>query len=316
VFWNENINPAVEPLKVLLKRGEFTDAYRDGRVIPFKIYFPVEHDLQKIPVVVWSHGFGGNRDGAGFLSRYVASHGYIVVHVTHFGTDSSLWEGKKGHPWDILKDMKIPRQASLDRFKDVPFVLDCLPDWFAENPDVGTPDLDCIGMSGHSFGALTAQVMAGQLIPDQNDVLIAMKEDRFRAAIFYSPMPIRHMTDAPDKKVYGLITLPALHMTGTDDSSPIEGFDYERRLLVFDNAGPADKYLLVKQGGDHMVYNGTRGKLDKNPKRARHEELVKVISLAFWEAYLKDDKKAQAWLSEGGAASYIGQDGDWKAELI
>ena len=46
-------------------------------------------------------------------------------------------EGKDGHPWDIIRQMNIPRSASLDRFKDVPFALDQLPAWMEAHPEVG-----------------------------------------------------------------------------------------------------------------------------------------------------------------------------------
>jgi len=97
MFWRENIDINHEPFKVLLKRGEFVDETRakesGGRTIPFKLYYPADR-AEKFPVILWSHGYGGNRDGAGFISRYVASHGYIIMHITHPGSDSSLWEGK------------------------------------------------------------------------------------------------------------------------------------------------------------------------------------------------------------------------------
>ena len=85
--------------KVLVSKGEWGDASRGGRVVPYKIYTPDLAAGETAPVVLWSHGFGGSRDGASFLSRYLASHGYHIVHLTHIGTDTSLWEGKEGHPW-------------------------------------------------------------------------------------------------------------------------------------------------------------------------------------------------------------------------
>lgn len=317
MFWNDKIDPAIEPAKVLLKRGEFIDESRDGRVVPFKIYHPVDHDWDSLPVVIWSHGFGGNRDGASFLSRFLAAHGYVLVHITHHGTDSSLWEGKGGHPWDILKNAKVPRETTLNRFYDVPFALDQLKGWAAANPDVGEyMDFNTIGMSGHSFGALTTQVMAGMVVPDTTQTLISLKEPRFKAGILYSPVPIAHLSDAPPEQLYGSIDIPLLHMTGTDDLSPLEGFDYEHRLIVHEYTAHPEKYLLVKKDGDHMVYNGTRGKLEVNPNRERHEEIVKMGALAFWEAQLKDDKKAQEWLTNGGFSTYIGADAEFEANTV
>ena len=70
--WTPRISVRDNSYRVLLKRGEFVDSDRDDRVVPYKIYYPVEHDLKKMPVIVWSHGFGGSRDGASFISRFIA----------------------------------------------------------------------------------------------------------------------------------------------------------------------------------------------------------------------------------------------------
>ena len=316
MFWQPDINPAQGPYKVLLARGEFIDPARENRDVPYKIYYPTEHGQGKLPVIFWSHGFGGNRDGASFISRFVSSYGYIIVHLTHRGTDSSLWEGKPGHPWDILRTVHVERATTLNRFKDVTFALDQLENWAKANPEIGGHmDFSKLGISGHSFGALTAQVIAGQLIPDETHTLASFRDARFRAGIAYSPVPIAHMTGKAPETIYNHIAIPLLHMTGTDDDSPLEGFTYDQRLLVFNHSGDAPRYLLIKKGGDHMVYNGTRGKLGENPLREKHEEIIKLVSLAFWDAYLKDNKKALAWLTQRGLPHYIGAGGEFKAIL-
>jgi dienelactone hydrolase len=315
LFWNLRIDPKTEPFKVLLKRGEFFDSAR-GRAIPFKLYYPSGEGLPlRMPVIVWSHGYGGNRDGAGFLSRYVASHGYIIIHLTHAGSDSSLWEGKPGHPWDVLRKSPITRAMTVERFQDVPAVLNQLPEWAAENPDVGAlMDLATMGMSGHSFGAMTTQAMAGENFPGDDDApageLVSYKDARFKAAIAYSPVPIRKLVaETPEKHFYGPISLPIFYMTGTNDDSPLEGFTYDRRVVVYDYTGTAEKYLLILKDGDHMVYNGTRGKLEANPLREPHEDFIKIMSLAFWEAYLKNDVAALEWL-KNGAKTWLGDAGE------
>ncbi|MCD8563293.1 MAG: hypothetical protein LRY54_04525 [Alphaproteobacteria bacterium] len=294
----------------LIRKGEFTDPTR-GRTIPYKLYYP-DNLTEKVPLIVWSHGFGGNRDGAAFLSRFLAGHGYIILHTTHIGTDSSLWEGKPGHPWDILRQTKVTRQNSLDRFYDIPFVLDQLPAFINENPEFGPfIDTDNIGMSGHSFGAMTTQVMAGMRVPDHNNNLIQIKEERFKAGILYSPVPIRHLSDAPAEELYGGITLPLQHQTGTEDASPLENFGFEQRLAVYEHSqGP--RHLLIKQGGDHMVYNGTRGKLEVNPKREKHEQIIQTAALAYWDMMLKNSAEAKTFLTGPGMQDYMKGEGAYK----
>lgn len=316
MLWTSDINPDRAPYNVLIKKDSLTDDSRDGRQVPFKLYYPDAPDLSALPVIVWSHGFGGNRDGAAFISRYIAGHGYVLVHLTHDGTDSSLWEGKPGHPWDILRALEIPRSATLDRFRDIPFALDALQMWAKDHPELERlMDFERLGMSGHSFGALTTQVMAGQHFPDINDTPQIWREERFKAGIAYSPVPVTYLDDSLYPKIYNSIDMPLLHMTGTDDSSPLKGFDYDHRLIIYEHTGHPEKYLLIKDDGDHMVYNGTRGKLKENPKRERHEDLIKVGSLAFWDAQLKNDQNAKDWLIGRGFTTYIGPDGTFKAEL-
>lgn len=325
MLWREDINSdGLGPFKVELRRGEFVDKDRKSRLVPYKIYYPVAHNMEKVPIVLWSHGFGGNRDGAAFISRYVASHGYIVVHMTHVGTDSGLWEGKDGHPWDILKKHKVKRETTLNRFADVPFTLDRLKIWAKDNPESGKyMDFENIGICGHSFGALTTQVMAGMLFPDQDDDLTKFGDDRFKAGILYSPVTISHLgpdeafdasaSDSVTYNAYNTIDIPLMHMTGTDDSSPINGEDYRHRLVVYEHTGHPEKYMLIKNGGDHMVYNGTRGKLSQNEKRGVHESFIKVGSLAFWDAYLKNDKKAEIWL-KNDFQNWLSDEAEFKFE--
>ncbi len=311
-----------DPYKVLLKKGEFVDEARvngDGsvRAVPYKIYYPSGHDLEKMPVILWSHGFGGNANGAAFISRFLAGQGYTLVHMTHHGTDSSLWEGKPGHPWDVLRKVKVSRQDTLNRFLDVPFVLDALRGWADENPEIGQfMDFDALGMSGHSFGAMTTQVMAGQAFPDEDGALISLKEPRFKAGILYSPVPIRHLVDdsISDGEIYGPIDLPLLHMTGTGDDSPLEEIGYEYRLAVYEHSGAGEKYLLVKKDGDHMVYNGTRGKLGDSDLRELHEEIVCHTALAFWDMKLKGDQAAGDWMTGDGLVDYLGDAAVFKAD--
>lgn len=286
--------------KVVLKRGEFVDHSRGGRIVPYKAYVPTDHGLDRVPVILWSHGFGGNRDGAAFISRYLASYGYVLFHMTHDGTDSSLWEGKPEHPWDVLRKVKIGRETTLARFHDVPFVMDQLPQWVAEQDEIkDSADISRFGMSGHSFGAMTTQVMAGQMFPNAQNELISLRDDRISCGVLYSPVPIAHLAgDVPPADLYSSIDIPLLHMTGTDDSSPLEDFGYEQRLIIHKHADHPEQYIQVLEQGDHMVYNGTRGKLNANPMRELHEDEIKMGALTFWDAYLKDDARAKAWLKE------------------
>lgn len=324
-FWHDDIHPDETPLKVMIERDTLIDEARDNRPVKIKVYYPLfnkdalggkaryGNGQVKLPVIFWSHGLGGSVDGAAFLSRFIASHGYVVWHVQHHGTDSSLWEGKPGHPWDIIRSQTINRSATLNRFKDVPFVLNQMIGWLDKHPDIKkVADVNNIGMSGHSFGSLTTQVMGGMMFPDEQGKLRRFRDTRFKAGILYSPGPIDHIGLDNPQDIYGSIDLPMLHMTGTDDSSPVEDWDYIKRLDVYKNITEAKQHLLIIKDGDHMVFNGSRGKLGQNPNRDKHEKIIKIGALAYWDMALKNDSTAKEWLLGTGFKNWLADDGTFE----
>ena len=68
--------------------------------------------------------------------------------------------------------------------------------------------------------------------------------------------------------------------------------------------------LMVLADGDHMVFTGSRGKLDSYPKRKEHEAIIKISSLAYWEWRLKGDEKAKEWLTGAGFGTYLGDEAE------
>ena len=76
------------------------------REVPVKIYFPKTGD-GPFPVIIFSHGLGGSRDGYEYLGRHWASHGYVSVHLQHKGSDTAVWK-------DQAKPMEAMRQAIKD----------------------------------------------------------------------------------------------------------------------------------------------------------------------------------------------------------
>src|SRR5206468_2356969 len=67
---------AAEPKQVQTVLGEWQDAARNNRTIPYKIYYAAD-DRGARPVVIFSHGLGGNREGSEFLLSYLAANGYV-----------------------------------------------------------------------------------------------------------------------------------------------------------------------------------------------------------------------------------------------
>jgi hypothetical protein len=89
------------------------------------------------------------------------------------------------------------------------------------------------------------------------------------------------------------------------------GYEYLGRhwAIPFDHMSGADNYLLILAGGDHMVFSGRRLLLGNRTKDDRLHELILMGSTAFWNAYLRSDAAAKAWLSGGGFKAAVGMDG-------
>ena len=295
MFWSDSVSLETPPYEISLVRGVLVDESRNGRRVPYKVYVPRDID-GKNPAVIWSHGLGGSRDGAGFISRFLASHGIFVINIQHDGTDTSMWMGKPGHPWDAIRATKVTWDHTYQRILDVPFVLDSLLAGHIEDEILGKIDLDRLGMSGHSYGALTTQVMAGQTLVSPSGDTLRFHENRLKAKLAYSPAP----SDFQDKGglPYEGINRPIFFMTGTQDSSPISGKDYKHRLDIFENTSAENKSLLVIDGADHMIFSGSRGQLPGYDEIPRHEDIIRIFSLAWWQAALNEDEAALSWLDE------------------
>ncbi len=283
------------PHTVIKVRYEWFDLARK-RQVPVKIYYPEEGEA--LPVVVFSHGLGGTREGYKYIGRHWAGHGYVSVHLQHLGSDDSVWRGAgdKAQLMQAMRKAAANPVNALHRPKDVGFALDEMLRLNAEaSPFQGRLDLERIGVAGHSFGAWTTLIVAGELIvgPNGNEIM-DLSDKRIKAAIPMSAPAPEH--EAQRRAAFRRMRVPCLHMTGTEDTSPINDTTAAERRVPFDHARGADQYLLTFAGGDHMVFSGRLRR-----KRAGDDWMQSLIlqtSTAFLDAYLREDAEALAWLRE------------------
>lgn len=59
------------------------------RQIPLRVFLP--RDRSPAPVVLFSHGLGGSREGSAYLGKHWGLRGYVAVFLQHPGSDSSVW---------------------------------------------------------------------------------------------------------------------------------------------------------------------------------------------------------------------------------
>ncbi len=277
----------------------FTQDLQDGkrqREVPIRIYYPRDGDYP-CPVILWSHGLGGNRDGYSYLGKFWASHGYIVVHAQHPGSDSKVLRerGMQG-----LRTAGTARNAS-ERPRDISFILDELEGFHASHPKLqGKLKLDAVGVGGHSFGAQTTLLLGGQLLgPNQ-----AYADKRVKALLPMSaPVPVAMLRE----RAYTRVQLPTMHMTGTLDDSPIGETKAAERRIPFDKITGCPQWYINFQDGDHMIFSGRLARPNNAEKQAdfAFQKQIKQCSLAFWDAWLRSDAAALDWLNQEMKA-YLG----------
>lgn len=297
--------------------GEWTDAARNNRAVPFKIYIAPAQAAQ--PVVIFSHGLGGNRDGAEYLLRHLAENGYVTVAVQHAGSDTPAVFGAAmaGGNFDQgkmdagIREATTPSVAA-DRFRDIPFAIDELTRMNAGDARLsGKLDMSRLGMSGHSYGAATTLALAGQGFGP--GARLAFGDRRILAAIAYSPNKPQQGDPA---ELFAAIRIPTFHMTGTEDVNPLNNSDpVENRQVPYRSIKNADKYLTVFTGGDHMIFSGRRFKAGPRPGDGQFHAQIQRSSLAYWDAYLKGNADAKAYLTGGGFAKDLGTLGAFEFQV-
>ncbi len=280
--------------------------WQDGqrrREAPVKIYYPAKGP-GPFPVVIFSHGLGGSREGYQYLGRHWASHGYVSVHLQHLGSDSAIWEKNPGR----LPAARRPAnklENAVNRPLDATFALDQLALLNqAAGPLQGRLDLNRAGVAGHSFGAYTALAAAGQVFTGPGGREISLREPRLKAVIPMST-PVPRKSREYLSQAYARITKPCLHMTTTRDDSPLGETMAAERRLPFDHMQGSDQYLITFQQGDHMIFADFLCPFDRAAKDPRIHDLIRLASTAFWEAYLKGDAAARRWLAGGGLAQAL-----------
>ena len=302
---------AYDPLAVAGDRPKILDlVVVDGsreREIPLRVYLP--RDGSPAPVVLFSHGLGGSREGNATLGTHWALRGYVAVFLQHPGSDSSVWRDVPPRQRRGAMEQAAGAQNFLLRVKDVKAVLDQLARW-----NEGGQSLPR-GAAGPAPGRHVRPLVrgshdAGGERPAGSGAACRSPTPRIRAAIAMSPSRPRRGGDAAE--AFGGVGIPWLLMTGTKDLAPIGGADLESRLAVFPALPPGGKYELVLDGAEHSAFTDRALPGDTEPRNPNHHRVILALSTAFWDAWLRGDPDARRWLDGNGPRAVLESGDRWQ----
>jgi predicted dienelactone hydrolase len=248
---------------------------RRNRDVPIKVYYP-EHLSRSVPLILFSPGYGGNREGYSYLGTGWAAAGYIVVIPTHDGSDNVALRK------NALREVEDASQAfenQSQRTGDIRFLISSIKEIEKKiSPIKGKVDRKQIGVSGHSMGGGTALLIAGATATSANSQPKGFRDDHVRAAIAMSPPgPGRA---AFNDHSWDQIGIPVMTMSGTRDRG-VGGEPPEWRTQPYKHMPAGNKFQVIVNGANHLAF--AMGK--------RFHQCILNESTAFWDQYLKGQSK-------------------------
>lgn len=256
--------------------------------------------------VVFCHGLGSNGGEYAALSTHWARHGYLVIHPTFRDAIGIVAREEPGLGLDPEADLSgwtaVPQLKArmhqilhtperwMERVALVGEVMTALPKIFEAT--CGLPTAPVPGaIAGHSFGAYTAQLLAGAEIDMPDAPARRFRDDRLGTAVLLSGQgrDQQGLRDGSWNAMHG----PVLTVTGTLDRGATGG-GWHWKSEPYELAPAGGKYLAVLEDGDHFL----GGFIDREPQRqvAAQQEAVRQVTLAFLDAHLRDRQAAFDWL--------------------
>jgi len=266
-----------------------------------------EPEPGSFPLVVFSHGYGGERRQSTFFYTHLASHGYVVAAMDHVGnTTVDMMSGQS-----TTGDIEFMQRFIQSRPADATFVINQMIAG-AAGLDI---DADRIGMSGHSFGGWTT--LKTVETDGRIKAIVPLAPAGGRAGDDEDPLPSALTFDWKRK-------VPALYVVSDLDSIlPLSGM----HDLYLRN--PEPRTVVILENADHFHFNDdveanqdgfksfmelAHADADQETKRGLEEmlslmkpsselvpgshayTLINGLGLSHFDAHLRDHKGATALL--------------------
>jgi hypothetical protein len=85
-------------------------------------------------------------------------------------------------------------------------------------------------------------------------------------------------------------------------------------MKVFRALPPDNKYELVLDRAEHSAFSDRALPGDSERRNPNHHRAILALSTAFWDAFLKDDSTAKAWLNGDSPRSVLEANDRWQTK--
>ena len=283
------------------------------RRLPVRVHYPAAEGAW--PVVILSHGGGGNVDSNFAQAKHLASHGFMVCCLEHVGSNADRLRSKVKLS---LRDMTRDREEVLGRPMDVKELLDQIELWNGGHDELwGKFDLEHVAVMGHSFGAYTALVTCGarpaldwlerkptETLKLDKNFLRSRVESGLGPSLSDPRVDVGVALSPPGpgepfflEESFATIDRPVLGISGSEDRQP--GASPENRKRFVELTPSTGTLLLWLFGADHTAFSDPSGSgLSAVPSDSRDsvQPVIRAATLYFLDAYLKGRKEELAML--------------------
>ncbi len=256
------------------------------------------------PLVVFSHGQAALRFQSTYYTVLLASHGFIVVSTDHEG--GTLADVARG----VLQNVLVGVET---RPQDVRYLISKFSRLDPSDPLAAVIDLNHVGVTGHSFGALTALRVAAldervkAIVPQAPFDATAIWSDLPQPVVLTIPVEVQgaHRDQTLPWDPHVAATWGALHRPRWLLDVSTGGHFTFSDLCAFDLAGIAQRVQINIPGAD------LRGILSDGcgppaPPASVAQPLIDHFAIGFFNATLRGSTGSYALLSQAQADAVAG----------
>ena len=282
------------------RRASGQDGPAAARKVPITLHMPAGSG--PFPVVVVSHGAGGDRDTHAGQAKDLAAHGYAVLCVEHVGSSRERLKQGGLRMMKTIEAMTHDADEVLARPRDITFALDTAAEWNRTNDRLrGRLDLQHVGVLGHSFGAYTAMVACGMrpaldwltpTVDPGKGLGPDLRDPRVRCGVALSPQGVGEPFFVTES--FAGLQVPLLGISGSKDDQQA-GKPASGRRDAF-ALWPKGEHRFVWLGNarhnDFTSASGATGPALPSPTRDEVQPVTRAATLAFLDLHLKGDAGA------------------------